>query len=105
MTAIAPTIGRRLYYTPSQYDVTAGIQQLDNQQKLDAGVVFIHPDGTLTLSVTDHCGSQFVRAAVPLVQAGETPPADVGYAEWMPYQLAQAANTAATPAPAPATTA
>lgn len=102
MTAIVPTIGRRLYYTPSQYDVTAGIQQLDTAQKLDAGIVFIHPDGTLTLSVTDHCGSQFVRAAVPLVQEGETPPTEVGYAEWMPYQLTQAAANAPAPAPAPA---
>lgn len=86
---ISPTIGRRLWYWPSRAD-ERDMVVLDRQQPLDAGVVYVHKDGTINLDVCDHEGFHRRVLDVTLVQGSDATPAGEGYAAWMPYQLGQA---------------
>jgi hypothetical protein len=94
---IIPTIGRRLWYIPSIYDLGGMLEkpttiiEASNSQPCDAGVVFVHGDRLVNLSVTDHNGNVHKRTSVTLVQPGETPPEGGGYCKWMDYQAQQAA--------------
>lgn len=97
----APTIGRRVYFWPTarwQGDV------IDYKQPCDAGVVYVHADGTVNLSATDHYGHQHAVCGVPF---GDFDRAKIeretqmiedarGYADWMPYQREQQAKDAAS---------
>lgn len=96
---ITPTIGRRLWYWPSDYDkgLVPGTQLDrticvgDDAQACDAGVVFVHGDRLVNLLVTDHAGHTHRRLSVHLVQEGDEPlPPGAAYAQWMPYQQGQA---------------
>lgn len=96
---IKPTIGRRLWYWPSESDKRSTCYLPSAEpQPFDAGVVFVHDDHTVNLLVTDHIGRIHSRTAVHLAQPGEDVPYD-GYAAWMPYQIGQAKgrHTAAGP--------
>jgi len=102
-TIIKPTIGRRLWYWPSQFDQGALANKPSSTmtvnptgQPCDAGVCYVHGDRLVNLVVSDHLGTLHQRHSVTLVQNGETPPANTGYATWMPYQIGQAKS--ATPA-------
>lgn len=104
---ITPTIGRRIWYVPSTYDrggmkdKPSTIIEGSSTQPCDAGVVFVHSDRLVNLSVTDHNGNVHKRTSVTLYQPGDTiTHADGGYAVWMDYQAQQA-----TPKPQPSTTA
>lgn len=99
---IAPTIGRRVWYWPSQedflspqYEVNMG--SLNANQAFDAGVIFVHNERTVNLLVTDHLGHSHARGSVELWQGDMDRPSGA-YCEWMPFQKGQAAK-AAGPAP------
>jgi hypothetical protein len=92
-----PSIGRRLWYIPSTYD-RGGMQtkpptiiEASSSQPCDAGVVFVHGERLVNLSVTDHNGNIHKRTSVTLYQPGDAiTHADGGYAVWMDYQQQQA---------------
>lgn len=93
-----PTIGRRLWYWPSQDDQDVSIHSIDDhikvlndKQACDAGVVFVHTDSVVNLLVSDHWGRVRSRVYVKLLADGEDRPTDgSACAQWMPYQVAQA---------------
>jgi hypothetical protein len=89
MANIAPTVGRSLYYYPTQEAV-----ELDKPTvALLAGV---NDDGTVNLATFDNLGQyQGGRTGVQLVQEGDEIPADP-HARWMPYQVGQAKQSEAT---------
>jgi hypothetical protein len=91
---IKPTIGRRVWYWPSTYDRGAQLTkpetiiQSSGTQPCDAGVVFVHGDRLVNLSVTDHNGNVHKRTSVTLFQPGDPiPSGDAGFAVWMDYQI------------------
>lgn len=83
---INPTVGRVvLYYTHGKTQFDA------NEQPEAATVAYVHSDTMVNLSVVNHDGVQYPRTSVFLFQGeGERP--ETPYAEWMPYQKAQAAK-------------
>lgn len=96
MAKIMPTIGRKLYYIPQGHPTVAKF----DDQPIDATIVYVwpqkSPDGKydlLTLHLIDHSGTPCVAVHVPLVQDGDDVPSNGGYAEWMPYQVGQAAKS------------
>lgn len=95
---IVPTIGRRVWYWPSVDDIEHSydpvLKQLGKDQAMDAGIVFVHDERRVNLSVKDHWGKSFARLNVLLLQDGEPIPSGGGYAVWMPYQKASAASKA-----------
>lgn len=107
---IKPTIGRKLWYYPSDYDrglllelehKPAGvIEVLDEIQPCDADVCYVHGDRLVNLVVHDHFGRAYARTSVTLLQPGDTVPNGGGYATWMPYQI-EAALRHAKPLPTP----
>lgn len=97
-TLITPTIGRVVWYWPSQQEIDAkSISIFDHSQPLAATVAYVFGDRLVNLSVVDHAGAQFRRTSVQLLQEGdERPPTSWGpFAEWMPYQRAQHEKQAA----------
>lgn len=94
--AIKPTVGRRVWYWPSEFERTtdpyAGnyIAQNDTTQPLDAGIAYVWSDFMVNLTVADQNGVMHARTSVRLLQPGEPAPVGSAYAEWMPYQQAQA---------------
>ena len=103
MPHITPTVGRVVHYVCGPNDGSAPA----DGSSLAAIVAAVNADGTVNLAVFGSNGNLQPRLNVTLVQEGESAPADEGYAQWMPYQLGQAAKTeavlaAAAAAPAPA---
>lgn len=94
ITVITPTIGRRLWYIPSTQDrsgVYDSAIQASGSQPCDAGVVYVHGDRLVNLSITDHNGNVHKRTSVTLYQPGDNiTHSDGGYAVWMDYQQQQA---------------
>lgn len=92
MPVMVPTVGRRLWFWPCSTLMDKGFRQLDPKQPCDAGVIYVHPDGTVNVMATDHRGVQVAFHNVPVLPAdalrGDDPSA--AYAQWMPYQAAQA---------------
>lgn len=92
---IAPTIGRRVWYWPSDYD--RGIGPVASQHSVmkaddrglpcDAGICYVWGDRMVNLTVADHNGVMHSRCSVPLIQDGDVVPEQSGYAQWMPYQV------------------
>lgn len=84
---IKPTIGRQVWFW--RY----GAEPLDhNAQPEAATVVYVHADTLVNLQVLDHEGAARSETSVRLKQPEDSvwgPP----YAEWMPYQVGQAAKT------------
>lgn len=100
MNIIKPTIGRRVWYWPSPQDrgetehpPQSRIQQGDRTQPCDAGIVYVHSDRLVNLTVADHNGVMHQRTSVTLRQPGDETPQGF-YAEWMPYQAGQAKQAA-----------
>lgn len=88
---IKPTIGRRVWYWPSEHDLSQEyMEQFDQSQAFDAGVVFVHSDREVNLVVSDHNATSYDRLHIPLIQPGDEKPVEGGYCEWMPYQIATA---------------
>lgn len=86
---IKPSVGRVVLF------YRHGKTQFDAAEQPEAATVaYVHSDTMINLSVVDHNGIQFARTSVYLYQGeGERP--ENSYAEWMPYQLGQAAKTEA----------
>lgn len=86
---IKPTIGRVVWYHPSPADAVA-----KNPGDIHPALVTkVWSDSSINLAIFDSNGVPYPRTSVLLVQDGEPSPAS-GYAEWMPYQIGQAARTA-----------
>ena len=98
----APTIGRVVYYRPSQLEVsTQRITQIDPTEPFRADVVFVNSDAaTVNLVVHDHLGERLLREDIDFYETQQ----DTGaaHAHWMPYQVAQAAKADPTPPAQPA---
>lgn len=103
-----PTVGRKLYYIPSESDLTnpVAMQVLVKEgitDPLDATIIAVHEERTINILVVDIFGQLFPKTNVTLY--GDVTPAEGGgYAVWMPYQLGvekeAAENKAAEPAAA-----
>lgn len=100
---ISPSVGRKVWYRPSQGDtfgpITMSVSGSIHDQTaapLDATVIAVWGDRCVNLLVTDIVGKQFPKLSVTLLQEGDEPPKGPdgvpvgGYAEWMPYQVGQA---------------
>ncbi|WKJ88783.1 hypothetical protein QZJ86_12195 [Methylomonas montana] len=99
MSLIKPSIGRVVWYWPTQSEKTgAGVDlpsvSASNDQPLAATVACVHSDKMVNLSVVDANGRQYSRTSVSLLQEGDVRPENGGFAEWMPYQISQAAKEA-----------
>lgn len=105
---IQPTVGRKVWYRPSKYDVMGSfpmtlVGNLDagNAQPLDATVIAVWGDRMVNLLVTDIVGKQFPVLSCTLLQDDDQPSKDIDgniagrYAEWMPYQLGAAKQATA----------
>ena len=90
---IVPSVGRRVHYHPSAYDL--GLRkdlvnqpetyiQSDLSQPCDAGIVYVHNDRLVNLVVVDHNGHVHRRCSVQLVQPGEELPDGLACATWPP---------------------
>lgn len=89
-TIITPTPGRVVWFYPAEHD---GIGRLGGQP-LAAIVAGVHNDRLVNLAVFDAYGNTQQRSNVPLVQPSDANrPAGGAWAEWMPYQIGQAAKT------------
>lgn len=93
---ITPTVGRVMHYWPEK-----AIRGVHPFAAIVAGV-WDHPEATagdanlVNLAVFDSAGDHFSASRVPVVQDGSPyTKGDSAYAEWMPYQLGQAAKTEA----------
>lgn len=99
---ITPTVGRKVWYRPSAFDMKGpGAMTSAGQQPLDATVIAVWGDRMVNLLVVDVVGKTFPKLSVTLMQDGDAPnmqgpkdsdgnPTAGGYAEWMPYQQGQA---------------
>lgn len=92
---ITPTIGRRVWYWPSAIDADQAnnpqfLFHSDPTQPLDAGIAYVHSDTMVNLSVADQIGINRSRVSVRLLQDDEVAEPGQAYAQWMPYQVAQA---------------
>ena len=91
MEPITPTIGRKVWYWPTENDIKLDLMDsFDPNQPFDATVVFVHNLRKVNLFVMDHYGHADDRCGIPLIQPGDKKPDGGGYCEWMPYQIAQA---------------
>ncbi len=82
-----PTVGRRVWFRPLDHE-----RSLKPEQPFDAGIVYVHENGTVNLDVKNEFGSPFSRHEVFLRDSyDEAAPGEAG---WMPYQQAQAKASA-----------
>ena len=87
---IKPTVGRVVWYNPGKIYVGP-----DPRGQPHAGIVtYVHSDSCVNLALFDSNGVAYSRTSVTLFQ-GDTDRPSGAYAEWMPYQLGQAAKTEA----------
>lgn len=87
---IAPTIGRVVLFTPNRNAYP------DNTQPWPALICFVHSDSIINVAGFTNEGAAFSGVNIPLLQSdSDTRPIDSGYAAWMPYQQAKAAEDAA----------
>lgn len=83
-TVQPPTIGRRVWFWPHP---DLDNEPLDPDQPFDAGVIYVHPNGSVNLQITDHTGRVYANEGVTLLNERQA-----GCAQWMPYQQAQQAK-------------
>lgn len=83
---IKPTIGRVVWYHPLNSNRAADVHA--------ALITKVWNNRCVNLAVFDEAGVPYSRTSVYLLQAGDPVPTHA-YAEWMPYQLGQAAKTEA----------
>lgn len=88
---IKPTVGRKVWYRPSEHDAKLGmVVSTSGNQPLDATVVYVHSDTCINLAILDHNGNPHARTSVILMQDDMGISPGASYAEWMPYQVGQA---------------
>lgn len=95
MAIITPTVGRKVWYRPCPNDLVGPVPMVvvghaDSRQPLDATVIAVWGDRMVNLLVTDASGKQFPVLSATLLQDGDFIPDNGRYAEWVPYQKAQA---------------
>lgn len=82
---IRPTTGRVVWYQPSKpWD------QPLRDQPFSATIAYVWNDRLVNLAYFDQNGIAHNATSVQLVQEGDTPNATGNFADWMPYQAAQA---------------
>ncbi|HXC40837.1 MAG TPA: hypothetical protein VN667_18015 [Burkholderiales bacterium] len=82
---IKPTIGRVvLVHRNSPFPAV--------KQPEAAFVAYVHSDTMINVGGFDHNGVPFAATSVPLLQDDAVPGSATTWAEWMPYQKAQAAK-------------
>lgn len=106
---INSTIGRRIWYWPGPADLLAETKMhvipssaaSPALQPMDAGIIYVHSDTCVNLQVTDHMGGIWFREKVRILQEGENDCAldAAGVAQWMHYQVGQAAAQAKAASP------
>lgn len=88
---IPPTIGRKVWYRPTDFDRTGMHFQEPAEgqeaQPFDATVVYVHHDRAVNIVGYDHNGYQFTRLGVRLLQDDDVAPESGGYCEWMPLWM------------------
>lgn len=84
---IKPTVGRVVWYHPA-FQPDQGIDEGTQA----AIVCFVHSDTCVNLSVFDENGTPSGKSSVHLFQGDGARPGGE-YAEWMPYQIGQAAKS------------
>lgn len=91
---IPPTVGRRVHVWGKE---GCGLTCLDPEQPFDGGIIFVHPDGKVNVSVTDHVGMQTTMQRLPISDPDEGNRQGYdgagtlqNYATWMPFQVGQA---------------
>jgi hypothetical protein len=83
MARIIPTVGRVMHYRPGPADLI----EHDGVQPLAAIVCYVWNDDMVNLVVFDRNGVPCPKTSVLIDGAGTS-----SYAEWMPYQVGQAAK-------------
>ena len=86
---ITPTIGRVVWYWPSQHETDSGsLHYSDRSQPLPALVAYVHSDRLVNLGGFDQCGRPFHRTSVQLLQEDDERPhtSEGPFAEWRPFQ-------------------
>lgn len=93
-TPQTPTVGRRVWYWPTDDEARADMHWCSRDQPFDAGVVWVTPSGNAHLEITDHMGRKHFKRNVKVhnFEHREAAPGG-GYATWMPYQQAQHAKS------------
>ena len=101
-TIIKPTVGRVLWFYPSQLTGEAGFVRHPDGGPYAAIIARVWNDAMVNLAVFDANGTIHSRTSVPLVQDGGCA-LEEGFCSWMPFQKGQAAkqDTAAAAAAAP----
>lgn len=98
MSHTVPTIGRRVWFFASETTCeNFGLTRLETCTPFDAGVLYVHLDGTVNVQVTDHLGATAFFEYVELVQdvpTEETAKTKEYWCEWMPYQTKKHAEEA-----------
>ena len=99
-----PTIGRKVWFFPSDEELQAEDAVRLSDQPFDATVVHVNGDGriegthSINIIYFDHAGSQFAYGAVMLAlpdseEAATLTASGGSYCTWMPYQVSQAAKS------------
>lgn len=85
---ITPTVGRVVLFHPNKNE---NFIATHGNEPVPALVAAVHSDTSINVGGFDANGSPFARQNVTLLQDDALPPEDgEQYAEWMPYQKAQA---------------
>lgn len=92
---ITPTIGRKVWYYPSDADMAGNFgMRRGPEQPLDATIIGVWAERHVNLQVIDLNGRAFFIGSATLVQPDEKAPCmdgrEHGYAMWMPFQVHQA---------------
>lgn len=99
---IKPTVGRKVWFIPSEEDYTHGpytvMQDPDDETKvqpLDATIIAVHNDTLVNLMVIDIEGNQLFVAECELISTDTLVDyqESESYCTWMPYQVQQAAKS------------
>lgn len=92
---ITPTVGRQVWFWPSEDLVAEMKPAYDRTQPMAATVTWVWDERRVNLSVLDQNAKQYPMIGVTLLQEGDVIDPRETYAEWMPYQKGQAAKAEA----------
>lgn len=97
--AITPTVGRKIWYHPHQYERDANYY--DSRQPFDATITYVHDDGTVNLDVVNESAGRCPgKTQITLCDTYDD--SVCGQAGWMPFQVGQAkAQSAGDSTPVP----
>lgn len=89
---IKPEPGRQVQYWPCAIDLLRTTMR-NSVTPFAATIAYADSDRSVTLSVIDHTGKQFIRSSILLLQPGDAPaPHGLPHATWPTHVLAQAAQ-------------